>query len=212
MLGFLAKVVVISASGALSPGPLTIATASVGVKHGWRGGFWVSVGHALVEFPFIALLTTGVMVATITSPLTKTILAFVGGVFMLWFGYMTIRDSIRSGGEQPKQELQEITKSPLLVGIGLSGLNPFFLIWWATIGTVLIFEAISIWGWLGVPILFAAHIWLDFVWLGFVAQATYVGGRGGLYNKLLLLLGIVLIVFGVDFLYTAFAGQHLLPL
>ncbi|RLF13604.1 MAG: lysine transporter LysE, partial [Thermoprotei archaeon] len=40
LLFFLAKVSLISSSGALAPGPLTAATAALGVKRGWRGGLW----------------------------------------------------------------------------------------------------------------------------------------------------------------------------
>nr|MDO8134030.1 LysE family transporter [Candidatus Njordarchaeum guaymaensis] len=63
LLGFLAKVVVISLSGALAPGPLTASTATLGAKRGWKAGFSVSVGHMLVELPLVVAVSLGVFVA-----------------------------------------------------------------------------------------------------------------------------------------------------
>ncbi len=45
------QVMAVSASGALSPGPLTVATMALGTRGGWKAGVFVSFGHALFELP-----------------------------------------------------------------------------------------------------------------------------------------------------------------
>ena len=45
------QVMAVSASGALSPGPLTVATMALGTRSGWKTGVFVSFGHALFELP-----------------------------------------------------------------------------------------------------------------------------------------------------------------
>ncbi|MEM4881100.1 MAG: hypothetical protein QXP89_03095 [Desulfurococcaceae archaeon] len=42
--------------GGTCPGPLTMATISLGIKHRWKAGLRVALGHVLVELPYIATL------------------------------------------------------------------------------------------------------------------------------------------------------------
>ncbi|UCE44460.1 MAG: LysE family transporter, partial [Candidatus Bathyarchaeota archaeon] len=56
LLDFIATVVLVTASGALAPGPLFFAAVSHGTKSGARGGLAFSIGHTLVELPLVLLL------------------------------------------------------------------------------------------------------------------------------------------------------------
>ena len=90
-----------------------------------------------------------------------------------------------------------------MAGIFLSALNPFFLIWWLTIGIILIRESIELWGLLGIVILFVFHIWMDYVWLYIVAffaskTTSFLSNRN--YKILIISLTIALIYFGIEFL------------
>ena len=90
-----------------------------------------------------------------------------------------------------------------MAGIFLSALNPFFIIWWLTIGIVLITESIALWGFSGILILFIFHIWMDYVWLfavaGFASKAKNVLSNNN-YKILIVGLSILLVYFGVQFL------------
>ena len=68
-----------------------------------------------------------------------------------------------------KSKLSNQKHGPFIAGIGLTALNPFFLIWWLTIGLKLILDAMIIWAFVGILIVFVLHIWMDFVWLGITA-------------------------------------------
>ncbi len=212
MIGlYLIKVIVISSSGALSPGPLTVATMVVGTKHGWKGGLKTAFGHLVVELPLVLLIAFIILLFGTTELLKREdilrSISIVGGLFLIFFSYMIIRDvmSIKD------MRSSEIKASPLLVGITLSALNPFFIIWWIGVGSPLIAEALIYWSYSGIILFYAAHVWLDFVWLTFLAHITSLSGMSfRIYRSLLFLLGILILVFGLDFIGYGMLGKHII--
>ncbi|WP_290597736.1 MULTISPECIES: LysE family transporter [unclassified Archaeoglobus] len=206
MLSFILKVVLISTSGALAPGPLTAATAASGAKHRWKGGFWISVGHTAVELPLVILIAFGVA-TVLTRQDIAAILSFLGGAMLLFFSYLTAKSAfeVKSLGGNGR------STSPFLTGLGLTAFNPFFIAWWAGIGASLIREALSIWGFAGLAILYTSHVWLDFVWLILLAHVTSLSSFSlRIYKSLLLILALLVALFGVDFIYFSITASHLL--
>ncbi len=201
MLEFLVKVVLISASGALAPGPLTTATLAIGAKHGWKGGFKVALGHTLVEFPLVFLIALGLY--TLFKNYTfMRISSLIGGLFMIYFGYLTVKDVFVE-----REKSSNFEKSSLMIGIVLTALNPFFILWWIGIGSPLILESVITWGLISLIPFYLAHVWLDFAWLTALAHATSLSGRvEKIYRIVVLSLGIVLIAFGLDFLIYGLFG------
>ncbi len=97
-------------------------------------------------------------------------------------------------------------RSGILLGIVFTGMNPFFLLWWLTVGWDLIAQALVV-GLVGVLVMFAAHIWMDYAWLGGTAT---LAGRGKLflgkwYRIILLVFGVAMGYFGVVFIKAAFS-------
>ncbi|WP_230972238.1 LysE family transporter [Archaeoglobus neptunius] len=206
MLSFVLKVVLISTSGALAPGPLTAATAASGLKYRWRGGFWISVGHAVVELPLVVLIALGVA-AVLTRKDVAAMLSFFGGIMLLFFSYLTAKSAIKV------KSLDDWGKasSPFLTGIGLTALNPFFIAWWASVGASLIREALSLWGMAGIVVLYVSHVWLDFAWLILLAHVTSLSSFSlKIYRSLLFALAILVALFGLDFIHYALTSSHFL--
>lgn len=205
MIDFIAKVVAISSSGALAPGPLSAATAAIGVKKGWKGGFMVSIGHLAVELPLVVLLAFFITASGQVEGIMKP-LALVGGLFLLLFGYLTLKSAL---------EVSEIARgeqkfSPFLTGVALSAFNPFFITWWAGVGSALISEAILLFGLIGIAILFASHIWIDFAFLSLLAYVTsFKGLTLRAYKLLLIFLSSIVLFFGLDYLCFALTDFHL---
>ena len=204
LLSFVATIIVVTASGALAPGPLFFATISHGTKHGAKTGLVFSVAHTLVEFSLIMLFALGLL--TIASePLVKVIIGIIGGVILIAFGAFQIRNSIISNPEDLKK-----TKSSyrhlFLIGIAFTGLNPYFILWWMTVGAQLIVIALEFAALLGVVFMFICHVWMDYAWLTGVAYFSKKGTNVmGLkwYKPLMILFGIVLIYFGITFILGA---------
>ena len=158
LFGFLGLVIIISASGVMSPGPLFAANVMYGLREGKISGLKMAIGHTIVEFPLI--LCVGIGFFSIESiPEIRTIITVVGAVGLFGFAIIQIRAVM-------KKEFSIEIKSkqgPLVAGVLLSALNPFFIIWWLTIGLVLISKSIENFGLIGIVILFLFHIWMDYV-------------------------------------------------
>ena len=197
IFSFLGLVIVISASGVMSPGPLFAANVMYGLREGKISGIKMAMGHTIVEFPLILLLGVGFF-SIESIPEIRTIITILGAIGLFGFAILQIRSVT-------KQEFSLETKSgqgPFMAGILLSALNPFFIIWWLTIGLVLISESIQNFGIIGIVILFLFHIWMDYAWLFTIAifsskAKNYLSKRN--FKMIIIGLSVVLIYFGIDF-------------
>ncbi|MDI9609992.1 MAG: LysE family transporter [Archaeoglobales archaeon] len=208
MFDYILKVIVISSSGALAPGPLSAATAAIGTKKGWKGGFMVSSGHFLVELPLVVIIAFFISTSGHIEEFLKP-LALIGGLFLLLFGYLTLKSAF----EIDEISSKENKLSPFLTGVALTAFNPFFIAWWAGVGSTLISEAILLFGILGIAVLFASHIWIDFAFLSFLAYVTsFKGLTLRAYRLLLVLLGSIVLYFGLDYLCFGLTNKHFLEL
>jgi threonine/homoserine/homoserine lactone efflux protein len=204
MIELLLRVTVISISGALAPGPLTAATASAGLKKGWKAGLETALGHTLVELPLVILLALGVA-ALFKNPVANLIIGLVGSAFLVFFGYGTIRDAGRL--DQPPESGFRKTPTPLTTGVVLTGLNPYFIAWWIGIGTPLINDALRIAGFTGIVLLYLFHVWLDYAWLILIAALSSIGRlKTAVFRWLLLALGAIVIGFGLNMLLRTLGG------
>ena len=197
-LGFAVTVVIISVSGVMSPGPLFTANIMHGLKEGTSSGIKIAIGHTIVELPLIILLGIGVLTLEMI-PEFKTTIVILGAVGLFAFAGLQIQNILR----KKTQTNQKIKHNPILTGIMFSALNPFFIIWWFTIGFKLISDSIELWSYWGIGILFAVHIWMDFVWLGFIAFSASKASNllsSKNYRILMAILSGVLIYFGINFI------------
>ena len=199
IFSFLGLVIVISASGVMSPGPLFAANVMYGLREGKISGIKMAVGHTIVEFPLILLLGIGFF-SIESIPEIRTAITILGAAGLFVFAILQIRSVT-------KQKFNLETRSgqgPFVAGIILSALNPFFIIWWLTIGLVLISESIQIFGIIGIVILFLFHIWMDYAWLFTIATFSskaknYLSKRN--FKIIIIGLSVVLIYFGISFLF-----------
>jgi len=204
LFSFVATIIIVTASGALAPGPLFFATVSHGTKHGSKTGLVFSVAHTVVEFSLIMLFALGLL--TIASePLVKIIIGIIGGIVLIAFGAFQIRNSIDSKSEELKKP-KSTYKHLFIIGLAFTGLNPYFILWWMTVGAQLIVIALEFAALLGVVFMFICHVWMDYAWLTGVAyfakKGTNVMGLKW-YKPLMIIFGIVLIYFGITFILGA---------
>jgi threonine/homoserine/homoserine lactone efflux protein len=202
---FLATVVLVSISGVLGPGPLFVASIMRATRTGWLGGFESAVGHTVVEFPLVIGLSLGLSSFLLGS---VRIIALVGGLALIIFGCAQLIQARKAIGlaKQPSTRTWD-KRNGILVGLVLTAFNPFFLIWWATVGSLLIAQALLLGAFGGVLIMFAAHIWMDYAWLTGTAKLASHGGflLGKWYRILLLLFGVAMLYFGATFVISSFA-------
>jgi threonine/homoserine/homoserine lactone efflux protein len=200
-LNFAITVVLITASGALAPGPLFFVTLSQGVKSGTKSGLIFSVAHTLVEFSLVMLLALGLL-SVASEPVVRLAVGVAGGVALLVFGALQVRGSLVSKSDEGESE-PRASRSLLLIGLAFTGLNPYFIIWWLTIGANLILLALEFAGLAGVVFMYLCHVWVDYAWLTLLANLAKRSTkilRLKWYRVLMAVFGLVLIYFGLSFL------------
>jgi len=203
LFSFVVTVIIVTASGALAPGPLFFGLLIHGSKEGARAGFSCAVGHTLVEFPLVLALSLGLLAAA-NQPAIKGVIGFVGGVGLIGFGVLQIYYTAKSThefDEVPKS--RRVPASSFILGLALTGLNPYFVLWWLTIGSVLIVQALAFAAIIGVLIMYISHVWMDYAYLTAIAHLGKRGKRiiGSRYYKLVLIaFGLILIYYGSTFL------------
>ena len=196
---FLFKVFVISLSGVMAPGPVTAATIAMGARRRYAGTF-IAVGHGMFEFPLMFLIMLGLgKLLRLTG--TQIVIGLVGGALLL---VMAIQMLISSNTVQNRQGRHSKSK-PILAGIVLSAGNPYFLLWWATVGLTYASRASQM-GIL-VFVLFAVVHWLcDVVWLQILSWASFKGSKflGQRGQRIVLLVcSAALLIFGLLFICNA---------
>lgn len=211
LLDFGIEVIALSASGVLTPGPLFFANLAYGTHHYKWSGIKIAYGHTAVELPLIIILAAGLFTFD-TAKKYASVVGLIGGIAILAFAGLQIASIIK---EKRRHDTSSIAgnKGPFIVGIALSALNPFFILWWFTVGSKLIVDSAAFGLATGVAILFALHIWMDYAWL---ASTAYLASKGAFvlkskyYSTLLLGLTVVLIYYGLSFVSHA-ASQHIYP-
>jgi threonine/homoserine/homoserine lactone efflux protein len=201
LFSFVVTVIILTASGALAPGPLFFATITHGTKHGAKSGLIFSIAHTVVEFLLIMLLALGLLTVA-SEPIVKMVIGLIGGIVLIAFGTIQIRNSIISNPEdlkKPKASYRHL----FILGLAFTGLNPYFILWWLTVGAQLIIIALEFAALFGVLFMFVCHVWMDYVWLTgtayFAKKGTNIMGLKW-YKPLLIVFGVILIYFGITFI------------
>ena len=190
----------IGLSGALVPGPTLVATIQASMKGGWITGPKVTLGHILLETFIFAFILLGISATAVRYSRT---IALVGGVALLFFGILTLRESTQASMDQPGVSA---IGNPYLAGIITGITNPYFWIWWLTIGSALLVDVMEGGIFLGL-VFMIGHWGADVGWLTLVSTGIHRGRailspRG--YIITLIFCGVVLILFGIYFLSNAF--------
>jgi len=193
ILGFL-----IGLTGAVAPGPTLIATINASLKGGWTMGPRVTLGHAVVEVVMVLLIIAGLSVIIGGY---SWLIGGIGGAALIAFGVLTIIESRHAQLDLMPHVSQgfKTAASPFLAGMLTSISNPYFWLWWLTVGSALMIGALS--GGITTAIAFIIGHWTaDLAWFTLVSISVHRGRfllRGREYRWILALCGLFLIVFGV---------------
>ncbi len=174
---------IIALSGALMPGPLLAVTIRHSTRRGFAAAPLLVLGHAVLEAGLLSLLLFG-MVEWIRGDAAVALIALVGGVMLLWMAAGMARE-VRTLRFEPRASLAVPGGKgedpgaggwmrPVIDGIVTSASNPYWSLWWATIGLGYLLVARGQ-GAAGVLAFFAGHILADAAWYLFVGSAVSAG-------------------------------------
>ncbi len=171
---------------------------------GASSGLQCAVGHTIVEAPLVFSLALGL--STFVNPTSVRLIEFSGGSMLLIFAGVQFLQASRRIEIDPNKLPDAWQRRPgVLLGMAFTGLNPFFIVWWLTVGSTLISQAILLGAFGEVALMYAPHVWMDYAWLGGTAA---VAGRGrpflGKWSRtMLLIFGAAMAYFGVSFILAA---------
>jgi len=209
MFEVIVQTLMVTPSGALSPGPLTEAAMTIGARHGWKGGLKTAIGHAAFEAPYIGAVSLGFnAVKNYLTGFLGDVITVIGVAALLFYAYTTIADAFRDRVLVETSRSANLSGSPVFVGFALTAFNVYFLLWWLSAGFPLISASLS-YGLMGLAVMYLSHVWMDFAWLTIVAEVSRRGANIGgriVYRTLLVVFGLLLAVFAVNILLKRFAG------
>ncbi|MGB9936375.1 MAG: LysE family transporter [Methanobacterium sp.] len=188
-------------SGALVPGPMLTVTISDSVKNGFRAGPTVVLGHILTETLLMILILAG-LGWIIGSHTVSLIIGIVGGAVLILMGY-----NISKTNDNPSDISKKVNETKnygsLIGGILTSISNPFFFIWWATVGCAFMYKGFELAGFIGLFGFIIGHWSADFSWYSTVSFFSSRGSKimsGKTYKTIMIICGSFLILLGTYFI------------
>lgn len=118
------------------PGPLLTATISENSQRGFIAGPLIMFWHAILELGLVIALLFG-LGPVFRQPEVFVAIALIGAVILFWMAFGMFRSlpslslSLQGDGRRRNH--------PVICGIMMSLANPYWIIWWATVGLGYIF-------------------------------------------------------------------------
>ncbi len=193
---------IVALSGALMPGPMLAVTLSHSPRYGWKFGPLAVLGHGILELGLVSLVFLG------AGPLLKAEsvqagVGLAGGVILVWMGKGmftmagsgTPEVSVRSDGQGGKRAM--------VLGAVTSISNPYWTLWWATVGLAYLTVAAER-GPFGIGVFFLGHISGDMAWYTLVSITAARGmdvADMKFYRAVMILCSAALVVLGLWFVW-----------
>ena len=211
-------------TGAIVPGSVLVMIINVTGNQGWQSAELAIVGHAVLEMVFVVLLVLGLS-PFLLLPEVQFWLPLLGGTVLVVLGSRAIIETLRSHKPSVLDEPSSLTTKnivipedqkkpqkrslPLALGIATSIANPYFVIWWATIGATFITRFLPYFPPVPFVILPTAllisvsHSSTDFIWytvviIGLVKGRQFLGAR--YYTFLVFVSGVIMAYLGATYL------------
>ena len=198
---FLIQVFIISFSGAIQPGPVTATAITMGARNRWAGAL-LAVGHGIIEFPLMVFIILG-LGSIFQKTATQITIGFAGGLVLIYMAASMFKTSTKHIDPKTGAKIDK----PVMAGIILTASNPYFLIWWATVGLALATKATKLG--LYAFVLFAiVHWFVDLIWVTALSLTSFHGTTllGPKVQQIVLkICAAAMLLFGLFFLYNAAA-------
>lgn len=205
VLRILGLAFVLALTGAIAPGPVVALVIGQVLAQGIAAALLIVAGHGLIEAGLIVGFSVGLSRA-LSAPRVRGGASLIGGAVLLWMGWGMAKSAAGltlSGAVAASLPWYAL----VLAGAGVSLANPYFLGWWATVGTGQV-AALGLRSRLEYGTFYVGHELGDVIWYSFVA-IVLVYGKGWLtdaaYRWLVWGCGAVLLLLGVVFLVRGLA-------
>ena len=187
----------------LPPGP----PDGVQLVQGALVGPLIVLGHGILEVCLVVAVVLGLGKLLVRDAVVGCI-GVAGGAVLVWMAWGMFR-SVRGLSLRAAADRSERRRHPVLAGILTSLANPYWAVWWATIGLGYIALSLKL-GTVGVVAFYCGHILSDLAWYGAISLSLVLGHRlltDRAYRGLVAACAVFLFGFG---LYFGFAGVRAL--
>lgn len=195
---------IVGFSGALMPGPLL----TVDIKESMRRGPWTGplliLGHALLELTLVVAILFG-FGRLLGLGGVKGAIGLIGGGVLLWLAYGMLREAFSNLSLSARGAAANQGMPLVLAGAVISLSNPYWSLWWATIGLSYLTRAREL-AFYGVGLFFAGHILADLTWYSAISFTVARGRRlfsDRVYRGVVFVCGLFLIYVGLWFIDSA---------
>ncbi len=188
----------IAFSGALAPGPLLSTVIHESTKQGAKAGPLIILGHILIEIIMLTCIIFG-FIKFFNNPLLISLITLAGSGIMIYMGISMLRE-ISHYSLKPVNSGKK-SANLVILGFTMTIANPYWSIWWLTIGLGLVISAQKL-GFMAICVFFLGHIFADFIWYAFVSILISKNKRfisKKIYSLITSTCAIALIVFGLFF-------------
>lgn len=195
---------VIALSGALMPGPLLTVTVSESSRRGAIVGPLIIFGHGLLELSLVVALLLG-MAPLLQRNDVFIFISLVGGGILLWMGFSMLKSLPGLYLELDGEDVRD--RNLVLAGILFSLANPYWIVWWVSIGLGYILHSVRF-GIMGIVAFFLGHILADLAWYTLISFGVARGRRffsDVFYRRLIGCCASFLVLFSGYFFYSGFA-------
>ena len=205
LLAVAATSFIVGFSGACTPGPLLFSVIVHSSERGFRAGPLNVLGHFVVEGSLAAALVAG-LAALVAEDLVKAVIGLVGGALLLFMGVDILRYSRVASMERLSEGRGSGLRrwGPVVMGAVTSVSNPFFILWWVSVGNSLLLMGIQAAGLIGAAAVYLAHISSDLVWYSLVSLSVGAGRKlitDPVYKAILAVCGALLTILSLQFIY-----------
>ncbi|HEY1406180.1 MAG TPA: LysE family transporter, partial [Spirochaetota bacterium] len=162
------------------------------------------LGHAILEFILLLALLFG-LAPLFGKEWFFVSVSLIGGIILIWLASGMFRSIPTLTIDWNAHNVQK--GNIILTGILMSAANPYWILWWATIGVTYIMNSKQF-GWAGLLFFFFGHILADLAWYTMISTAIGKGRvffTNRIYRGFVGVCAIALVFFAILFLYRGIA-------
>lgn len=185
------------------PGPLLALTVSSVAERGFWAGPTLVLGHAIAEIITVLALAKGLS-KILRKPAVIGGIGLLGGAFLSWMAYGLLTSAATPPALQPgATSSSAFGIATIFSGLLVSVTNPYWLLWWATVGTTYVALSLQSRGTAGLSAFYIGHEMSDIAWYAVVSLAVATGARfikPVVYQGLLFVCGAALVCLAAYFI------------
>jgi threonine/homoserine/homoserine lactone efflux protein len=196
---FISAGVLLGLTSGISPGPLLTLVLTQTIRHNRAEGIKVALSPLITDFPII-LITVLILGRLAQFDIFLAIISFIGAIFLAYLGVESLRT------RELNFDVKDSKSGSLKKGIIANLLNPSPYLFWATVGTPLMFKAYKTDLLTSIFFMVSFYVFLigSKIVVAFLADRSKQFINQRIYLVLMRILGIALLIFSLIFLYDGF--------